>query len=482
MRRRALLPLLLLLPALAFGALPSSRTQVLLRVPATPAALRGRLHAYADSAAAAGDRYGAGEAWGALGQSYAYAGAADSAIVAWQQSVALRGAREDELALVDGLLGRRGPGDVAGAIERLTRLEPEARADDRAVYAQVLGRLAWANVLAGHADSASAQFARVESRLALDRTWRFRMARAAAASGDARRTMSLLLVDAVRARGADRDVMRLLDQAAGGGSVERRVRDEIARQLRARDAAEAKGLAPLGARRVNFAASDGATLGGILFEAPHGAKGRPGAVLVMAPGDTVAAWDSLATALARHGISTFLMDLRGSGSSIVPDCPTPEAWSGREDAMRVRSGRDVCDAIRALAFGSGVDSTRVLAGAAGAQSSIAVEAAGRCRGVRALLLVSPTPPAPERAPAVLALQRLQLPVFFQIAPEDYGASYEITEALYQFGNRSVSREVDATVPGRGAEVFRSDPQLATRLLGWLDGVLASSRASAKRRS
>lgn len=480
---------LLALPALlaagaALAGLPATRTQVVLRTPATPAHMRASLLAYADSAAAA-DRFGAGEAWEALGESWSHAGRRDSAVVAFRHAVELRGAREEQLGLVDALLARRGPGDVAGARERLVPLAREVEAEGAAEQAQVLGRLAWAQTLDGAADSARIVFARVGAALTGSSEWRYRMARAFAPA-DPRRTVDLLLPNAVQSRGTDREVMHMLREGARQGGVEQRLDATIGAGVAARDAREKRLLATLGARRVRLPASDGFALSGVLFEPRPVRRHAPAVVVLMSPADTIAAYDSLATRLAGHGLPTLLLDVRGSGWSVDASCPTPEAWAGREDAMHDRTALDVRDAIAALAVECGADSTRALVVGAGAMATDAVEAAERDRHVRALLLVSPNPAPADRAVTAWRLARLQLPVFFQTAPEDYDVTLEITEALYQAGNRAQSRQVDASVPGHGVAVFRADPELAARFLSWLDAAWSAapgtpgSKTSARR--
>jgi hypothetical protein len=68
-------------------------------------------------------------------------------------------------------------------------------------------------------------------------------------------------------------------------------------------------------------------------------------------------------------------------------------------------------------------------------------------------------------------------VFFQIAPEEFGATYEVTDMLYQAGNRAASRVVEGKMPGRGAAQFRSDTTLVTRFNGWLDDLLVKKPAT-----
>ena len=95
----------------------------------------------------------------------------------------------------------------------------------------------------------------------------------------------------------------------------------------------------------------------------------------------------------------------------------------------------------------------------------------RLRGgalVLAVLLALVALPAPAH---------LRLPVFFQVGADDFDASRQITEVLYQAGNREASRVVEARVPGSGLAQFRADPQLARRFLAWLDAALGAPGAT-----
>ena len=475
MRRNAILSLLAVsLASAAHAGLPASRAQVLLTAASPSAALRASLLAYADSAEGA-DRYGAGEARYFAGMSYDRAALPESALACYRAAVELRGARQELFALADLLLLRREAGDVAEALRRLEPALASSPADDPAGHAAVQGRLAWAQFLADRPDSAAALFEPVESRLALRSEWRYRLARVAMARKDYRRVVDMLLPNAVLSRTTDLEVMDLLERASNELGMLRRVKDEVRRAIDARDRVEHAHAAALGGQRVRFGASDGFPLGGLAAPAAGAGRHRA-AVIVVAPGDTLPAYDSLVVALRDHGISVMLLDPRGSGWSVAPACPMPEAWAGRQQATHARVALDVRDALRALARVAPVDTSAYLAVGVGASASVAVEAATFDRRVRALLLVSPTPAPVDRGTTCAWLARLQLPAFFQIAPEDFVATWEITDALYQAGNRPASRVVDSGGPGHGAAQFEADPALARRFNSWLDGVLPAKAA------
>ncbi|MBI5711410.1 MAG: hypothetical protein HZC42_14085 [Candidatus Eisenbacteria bacterium] len=470
MRRPALLPLLaLVLAAAAHAGLPASRARVLLTVADSPAALRAGLLAIADSIEAA-DRYGAGEAHYFAGLSYDRAALPESALACYRRAVMLRGGNEELFALSDLLLRRRDAGDVAEALRWLEPALAGSPDGDAAARAALQGRVAWAQFLADRPDSAAALFEPLEPRLALRSEWRYRLARVAMARGDYRRVVDMLIPNAVLSRTSDLEVLDLLERASDKLGMLRRVKDEVRRAIEVRDRVERAHAAALGGQRVRFSASDGFPLGGLAVPAA-GTRRHRAAVIVVAAGDTLLAYDSLVVALRAHGVSVMLLDPRGSGWSVAPACPMPEAWVGRQQATHARVALDVRDALRALARVTPVDTGAYLAAGAGSSASIAVEAATVDRRIRALLLVSPTPAPVDRGTTCSRLARLQLPAFFQIAPEDYTVTWEITDALYQAGNRAASRVADSASPGHGAAQFAADPALARRFTAWLDGVL-----------
>ena len=483
MRPAALLPLLLLFCALpAPAAPPVTPARALLTLAVTPAGLRSQLLAYADSTSAAGDRVGAAEALSYAGTSFQREGRVDSAIVCHRRAFELLGGEESLLALADQLLLRRGAGDAAEVIQRLTAAQ--ATSEQYAPPALV-GRIAWARFLQGKAETAAQLFATVEDQLLLRDEWRFRMARVAFTLKDYRRTVDLLLPVAIHARGTDDEVIEMLEQAVKETGIGSRARDAVLLGTSKRDQSETALASSLGGRLLALTASDGFPLGGLLVPAAPRARARTSsrgisaagrapallAVLLMAPGDTLASGDSLALALRRHGITTLMLYPRGYGASVNHTCPSPGAWFDREAALQARIARDVRDAVRAVRRTTTVDSTRYLVVGVGASATMAVEAATLDPRVKALLLVCPAPAPVDRGLTRARLAQLGLPVFFQRAPDDYDATYAITDALYQAGDRSASQVADSRAGGRGLTQFRYDPALAARFLTWLDATL-----------
>jgi dienelactone hydrolase len=336
-----------------------------------------------------------------------------------------------------------------------------------------LGRLGWAHFLAGRTDTAATLLAQVRATLGREPEWRYRIGRVALELKEVRAGVEALVPNAVVARGSDKEVMDLLARAGRDAGRQGQIVNDVGKQIRLRELAERAMLAEWGATRGTFPARDGFLLGGVVVPAMRGGARPRSAVIVMAPEDSLPLYDSLAVSLARRGMAVMLLDPRGSGWSVGPSCPTPEAWAGDEHAMQKRVASDVRLALRALAQATRADTSRYLVVGAGTASAIAVEAAALDRRVAALLLVSPTPALVDEAEMLGRLERLQLPMFVQQAPEDPFSVNALSDALYQAGNRPASRVVDATSSGRGAAQFRNDPELVPRFVTWLGSALPS---------
>jgi tetratricopeptide (TPR) repeat protein len=478
MRPVTLLSLLLLLCALpAVAEPPATPARALLTLADSPPQLRSQLLAFADSAADAGDRLAAGEALGYAGTSFQREGRLDSAIVCHRRAFALLGSEEALLALTDQLLLRRAAGDAAEAIALLTAAREKSELE---APPALVSRIAWAYFLQGKTSDAAKLFATIQRQLLPRYEWRFRMARVALALKDYRRAGDLLLPIATRSRGTDDEVVEMLEQIGKERGMAPRLQAEVRRNVEDHDRPETVLASALGGRLVALTASDGFPLGGLLAPAAPARRATAAtarrappllAVVLLAPGDTLASGDSLVSALRRHGITTLMLYPRGHGASVSASCPSPDAWFDREAALQARIARDVRDAVRGARRTTTVDSTRYLVVGVGSSATMAVEAATLDPRVKALLLVSPAPAPVDRGLTRARLAQLHLPVFFQIAPDDFDATYAITDALYQAGNRAASRVVESSMGGQGLAQFRGDPVLAARFLTWLDATL-----------
>jgi hypothetical protein len=450
-------------PAARAGTAPS-RSQVLLTLCPSRESLRASLLYYADSIQAVRPAY-AGEGLTLAGQSYARASMNDSAIVCFRRAVATRGEDDEAMALADALLMRRGEGDLGSVTAFLdSTLKRSLGASSNAPYAYQ-ARLAWAKLLAGETQKSYELFKPLEKILDLDPVWGYRMARSFVEVGDYKRALAALQPLAIACREQDDEVMSLADRAFAPFGDKSRLESGISRAIATRDRSEGALIQAMGGRRVRFRAEDDFALGGVV--APLDDKRRRAAVVLCAPGDTLESYDSLTVALGKSGWAVMLMELRGSGWSAQPACPFPAAWVGRENAMQTTCASDVREALRALSLTAKIDTSRYLVAGIGPTAPIAVEAAELDPRVPALLLLSPAPADVERGTLREHIRRLQRPIYFSNAPEDF-LSFEATETFYQAGDRPRSRVADVNSAGTGARPFRHDRAAVQRLVKWLD--------------
>ena len=447
------------LPPLAGAGTAPSRTTILLTECPSRESLRARLLAYADSVLPYSPP-SAAEALFYAGQSYARASVRDSAIACFRRSVSAEPTQDARLALADALLRHRSEGDLEAAIEVLEAPAREAGGD------AFRARLAWAELLAGRPERANELFRPLETQLDLDPVWGYRMARAFVEVGDVKRALKALQPLAIASRAQDEEIMGLAGRAFERFGDKSRLETNIGREVSFCDQEEGKLAQRLGARRVRFRAEDGYALGGVAA-VPKGEQRRRAVVLLWAPRDTLESYDSLAVALNRAGFAVLLMQVRGSGWSATPACPFPEAWEGREDAMQAICARDVRDGLRAFSLAASIDTTRYVVAGVGLTAPIAVEAAELDNRIPALLLLSPKPAEVERGTMRERIRRLQRPIYFSNAPEDF-PQFELTETLYQSGDRPHSRVADVKAAGSGARPFRRDPPAVGRLVRWLE--------------
>lgn len=463
-RLMLLLPLALALaPRAAVAGMPPSPAQVILLEAPSREELRARLMAFGREREK-DEPLSAGEAWFYAGMSYDRAGIADSAEFCYQRAIATRGTLEESLRYVDLLFRRQADGDVQQAMRELQRASAPTQDLDPASMERCTARIAWANVLLGRSEDAAEAFAGLSPRWARLPLWQYRMGRALLESGDRRKAWNLVLPAAAISRGQEPDALDLLRHAAPSGAADR-VDQALLDEVVKRDRAEGAIVDRLNGRRVRFTAADAFPLGGVVVPPPARGK-RPAMVVLRAVEDSLAAYDSLATALRGAGWAVILMDVRGTGWSVGGSCPLPEAWEGREDEMSDAVASDVREGLRALALSAPVDTTRYVVMASGTAALPAALAAERDRRVEALVLLSPEVSPVERGPLRALLARAQIPLFLSQAAEDY-LQFELFDAWYQAGNRAASRVADARGPDHGAWPFRIDHSAAPRLIQWL---------------
>lgn len=427
--------------------------------------LRPRLLAFADTVAAR-DPALASQAVAWAGLHFARAGEPDSAVAWYERALAIDPREPRRVDLATALIARLGPGDAARAREVLRPVQPTTPEMPDVTQAPLQGLFAWSHYLAGRPDSSDRLFAPVETWLSFHPEWRYRMACVAFERKDWIKVQLLLTPLGVLSRMADHDVMDMLNRSADELGARSRLEPMLMQEIFKRDKVEQELLTEMGARRIAFRARDGFPLGGSLLAAQRSAARPRAAVVLVAPGDTLELYDSLAAGLRDLGFAVLLMDPRGSGRSVAPGCPLADSWRGREAAMEALVAGDVAAAAAALAREARADSTQYLVVGVGATGPIAVEAARRDRRVRVLLLVSPSAPPPERGATRAAVATLKHPVYFQTGPED-NDTWGFIDALYRVTDQTASRVADSDKPGTRATIFRRDPKILERFRKWL---------------
>ncbi|TMQ67676.1 MAG: hypothetical protein E6K78_04070 [Candidatus Eisenbacteria bacterium] len=443
------------------------RVDALLRQSTSAADLRARLLAHAASLPDSAHRE-QGEALYFVGLSFERDGKADSAITAYERACELRGEPTDRDALVDALLQRDASGDAARALARLRGPVVPVLLSTQWDAQNFDARQAWALYLAGRADSALDLLHSIDEDLYQDdnplaRDWRYRAAVMELEHGDAKRAVAYLEPLAVASREADRDVMGMLKEAGRKLGVQPRLHETLRRRLMEGERDDKALLTRLGMRRLSFTAEDGAVLGAILL-AP--ATAHRALVVLLDSGESVEAYDSLASGLGRAGYALVFLEPRGSGGSVGPACPLPETWRGREARMQLRVAEDVVHALRTLAKATSVDTASYGIVAAPTMGSSAIDAARVDHRVRRLVLLSPTPSPVDLGRMGATLARLKLPVFFQTVEQD-AESAENADALLASAQSRASRVADSPL-GHGAQAFHYDASALPRLLRWLD--------------
>ncbi|HTM57381.1 MAG TPA: hypothetical protein VL123_03090 [Candidatus Udaeobacter sp.] len=455
-------------PIAASADIDVTRAQAILALAPDPPAMRRELARVADSLGA-GDPAASGDAFYWLGICEHEAGLADRSIEHLRRAILLRNGPDERLALIDGLIARAGPGDLGAADSLLRDIDSQAGSgEDRTLF---LARLGWLRFIQGRSDSAAKVFEPLLYPVRNDPVWgeRAGLAFAAGRSGDAGNAFALLLPVIVDSRGADRPAVDALrsafaaDPRRAGLDFDRLVRGAIGHAVFDED----RVIEALGGQRLRARASDGAPISAAWFG--DGRK-RPLLVTLMAPGDSIAGYDSLVVTMRRAGLSVLLVERRGTRGAASPSCRLPYDTFGREQALEERIARDAAEALRAAARRARLDTSRVLFAGVRRAAPTAVLAAREYGRTTAVVLVSPDPPPPSLGPTRARIAALGRPLFIQLSGEDYDLTL-IPDALYQSSPRGVSFISESHAPGRGAAQFRSDRHLGQRFERWLADAL-----------
>lgn len=407
----------------------------------------------------------AGAAWHALGQSYEYDGAADSALACYRRAIEHRGAYPELAGAVDLLFRRAAEGDAAEAVQHADRaagVELPAGVGPQHVRA----RQAWARHLAGRSDEAHTMFSRIERALLRDPLWLLRLGQFANDRGEPLRAFGYLHSVALRSRGQAADALEQITRVADKLGSANEYGRQLEHELAVRDQRHAAWLEALGARRIQFAGGEQAPIGATLF-APEGVRGRPPAVVALiSPEDSLLSWDSLAVRLRDAGFAVILMDARGSGFSVSRATPLPASWSGRRAALTARTAADFRHGLRALALATPADTTRYTVAASGSMAYAALLAAEADPRVAAVVLISPDPLPVERGLARGVAARAGVPVYLTQTRIDLMNGRWI-EPLHEAAPAGSSRLVDLPINGTGPAALGSEADAVRRLAEWI---------------
>ena len=302
------------------------------------------------------------------------------------------------------------------------------------------------------------------------------------AAGDHEGAWRSLTLLSARTRGRDAQVESLLVRAQHAlHFADARPRATVDSLRAAVEAREQAFLTSLGAHAETLRASDGFELR--WFRVPAVApppasdasetsrrtsrSQRAPLLFVLAPGDSLAAADSMAASLALAGRTVILLAPRGSYGAFGPATYGPEAWAGRTLEFQTKVAADAARAMDSLARRGVVPAGAWLVGAAGECAPIALAVARARKDVQALLLVAPRLPVVEVAEFRARLRAMGTRTFVQVSPEEPDA-LELGDLLSRMTAPGQVRVADSGLAGRGVAIFRGESKITARLLAWLE--------------
>ena len=227
-------------------------------------------------------------------------------------------------------------------------------------------------------------------------------------------------------------------------------------------------MSPATTRELSFSAADGWPLGAVLH-LPASDGPMPAVVTVAGSRHERDAWKRTSESLARHGVATLLLDVRGRGAS-RGDC----TYARMGPAQHRLACLDVARALEVVAEQDHVDPARLGVLAEQDTAAEATEAAVEDGRVRALCLVSP-----RRADRITsALRQRPVSVFGLASTEDregvraavgaYLASATEGSDLAVFGGLGIGITMASVL-----QFEQPDAQpLEDRIAGWLARRLA----------
>lgn len=435
------------------------------------ASVRRELRAIAASgdatSATIGQKIDGGEAAYWLGVQDQRAGRPDSALAHYRHAVALRGDFDDGFALIDLLAQRGRAADLSEARELAASLAVQANTSDMKRAPEAHARLAWLLHKLGQSAEGATELRDYASALYRRPLWTRRFLEIQRAGGDDAGAWQAAVLLSARARRADAGIESVLVQLQHrlhfnddrrnitvNLIVERALADEQAFMNGLRGQAEVVRM------------KDGFPLQVLTFPA-HTDRARLAPVLIVGAADTLAAADSLIAALTSAGHPVALLSPRGTFGSVASAAWDADAWRGREHVFLATTAADAGAVMDVLAkrpaFGGG---RPWIVCTAGDRAPIALTLARARRGTPALVLIAPRLPLVEIAEYRARLRALRVRTFVQISPEEPDA-LELSDLLARETLPGQVRVADSGARGRGGAIFRADPKVARRLLGWL---------------
>lgn len=219
----------------------------------------------------------------------------------------------------------------------------------------------------------------------------------------------------------------------------------------------AAALAALAGRPVTFAAHDGVTLAGMLYEASP--RPAPAVVLVHMLGRSKDEWVGLAEALQDNGVTVLAVDLRGHGQS-----------GGNGSDLPLMMG-DVQAAISWIASRPGLRPAIVGVAGASLGANLAALAAADTPLVKVVALISPSLDYRGiRLDAAVMKRLADRAVWLAASTEDAYALRTVRELT---GDSSGAEQRLSTRRGHGTALLAADQELARALVDWLKARLIS---------
>ena len=216
---------------------------------------------------------------------------------------------------------------------------------------------------------------------------------------------------------------------------------------------------PRAPKVADLTAADGTKLKVSYFAAD---KPGPGVLLLHQCNRQRRIWDGLALQLQAAGISVLTLDLRGFGES--GGDPQPKLTPQQAQAQVAKWPGDIDVAFEYLKTQPGVKQDSIGVGGASCGVNNSVQTARRHPEVKSLVLLSGTTDFNGRE---FLRKSGSVPAFFAVADDDeFPASIQTIEWLYNVDSNSGKRFVHYAIGGHGADMFPFHPELPQMIVDW----------------